>query len=823
MALPKAVDTQRDFSAGEIDPTAKRRDDDDFVKKGMRQLSNARILNTGGVTQRPGRNLIRSLATSGRVDDVTIAPGVIYRLVFTTNTLTIYDSTGTSVFTEGGRAWTAATVKSIVFTVFLKQVIITFPGVVPEVLTWDGATTWTSASYAETVTAGGQKRTPFYRISPQNITMQPSAVSGNITVAFSSNILVAGMIGTRFRYCDRQIKITGVTNGKLGAAIVQEPLPPGQGMNVGSSPINIINLGDVLEGLTSGAKGIVTSVFSGADTQTLTFGSAPFATFPIGDAVTGGTSGATGNVASVDPERFIILLTGCVGTFTAGGEVITGPHGSLASTSATGGVNGLNVQLLPVNGRVIRFIAPEQVSAPLGQMGATAVSDLPPQAVAVWDDEVMNAYRGWPQSVVSDQGRLIFCNFPSVPGAVAWSAIDLPNDLYVGANPADAFFELAPGKSQVLHVVPGAEGSEFVFTDIAVFYISITPTNPLRPGSVAFQRVSSDGAAAVQPRSVGDVILYVDQGLTQVQIVVATGAYNRPYESRTLTDLHSHLFNGIVAIALPTSVTQFPERYAYVLNGDGTLAVGKYVLDDNGKLAGKVGWLPWSGAGAVAWVSALNDVVLFTTGYPAAAPTAFMIEQLDATLYLDASLPVNAIPATLTPPGGKGPLWWLPLATVDLMDGRLPLGPHATDANGFLIPITPGEDLTSVTLRAGFTWTAIWEPFVLTSQGSQGADERMKKRRISRLQAYMMNSTGFRFVKIYSGALGPNLPAQGDIVSDRRIPAYNQDDDATLPPPLREQSYAFKPLGRAHDPRAGIIKDTPGPLTLVEMAAKASI
>ena len=70
---------------------------------------------------------------------------------------------------------------------------------------------------------------------------------------------------------------------------------------------------------------------------------------------------------------------------------------------------------------------------------------------------------------------------------------------------------------------------------------------------------------------------------------------------------------------------------------------------------------------------------------------------------------------------------------------------------------------------------------------------------------------------------GPNLPALGSIVRDRRVPAYNLGDDANLPPPLREQAYGYKPIGRSHDPRAGIIKDTPGPLTIPEMAAKAGI
>jgi hypothetical protein len=295
-------------------------------------------------------------------------------------------------------------------------------------------------------------------------------------------------------------------------------------------------------------------------------------------------------------------------------------------------------------------------------------------------------------------------------------------------------FEIAPGKNRVLYTVPGPEGAEMVFCDAAIFYIAISATNPLKPGSVAFQKISSDGAGQVQPRTVGNVIVFADGGLNMLQAIIATGAYYRPFEIQNLTDLHAHLFNNIQAIALPTSVTQFPERYAYVLNGDGTIALGKYTLDKDSQIAGKIGWLPWNGAGVIKWISALNDAVIFVTAYTQGGTTAYMVEQLDATRYLDASLPVNAIPTPLTPPGGKGPLWWLPLATVDLMDGRLPLGPHATDANGFILPIDPGEDLTSATLRAGFTWTATWEPFMPAAPPGQDSGQRMKKRR-AHLQA----------------------------------------------------------------------------------------
>jgi hypothetical protein len=60
-------------------------------------------------------------------------------------------------------------------------------------------------------------------------------------------------------------------------------------------------------------------------------------------------------------------------------------------------------------------------------------------------------------------------------------------------------------------------------------------------------------------------------------------------------------------------------------------------------------------------------------------------------------------------------------------------------------------------------------------------------------------------------------------MNTRRITAYNQGDDATKPPPLRETAERWRPLGRSFDPRMAIIKDTPGPLLIEEIGMEATI
>lgn len=770
--------SQNDFSAGEVDVSLKRNDVNPARKYGARQMSNFRILDSKSVQNRPGRTV--RYFDGGRVEQVLMSPGNIFDLVFGVGYLSVYNAAGTRVFTTNYKAdgltpipWGSADLGGITWAVYGLSIYIAYaagaPNNVPQVLTWDGVSqtsAWTLSTYAEAVTAGGQKRTLFYRISPPNITLLPSGQSGSINITFSGPVLKSAAIGSRLSYCGRQLTITGVTDSQHGTATVNEPLLFG--------------------------------------TLTLTFGTAdPTGIFTIGDEVIGNTSGAKGIVVQVNgnPTNTIVVQSIPPNTAFVNAEICAGPGGTLKIT--------------------------------------TAPSSSAPAAVSVWNDEAMNAYRGYPTSVTVDQGRLVFSNFPGVPSGIAWSTIGVLTDFYVEptiatASTASAIFEIAPGKSQVLYVLAGMESSEFVFCDNAIYFIAITPQNPLVPGSVGFVELAANGCYPnVQPRRTEQTIIYLKAGGLTVGAVQAPGAYNRPFIVDSVSDLYSHLFQGKtpLSIAIPSATTQFSENYIYVAFSDGTVAVGKYgmrngLLQTNSEGSPSIGWVPWSGVGTVSWVAALNAAVIFATGYPAGFGTSISaVEVLDDSRYLDSSVLVNNLPAALTPPGGKGPLWWLAGGSVTLMDqGTRMMGTYQIDGNGFIIPQgNAGENLLAATLVAGQPWTSILEPFAQDAPSGQDIHQRMLPRRISYYAAYVIHSSGFYFAKLFSSKLTPTSPALGAVVNIRRVPAWNMGDDPTQPPPSRETVEEWRPSGYSYDPRVAIIKDTPGPLLIQEVAVEISI
>ena len=77
--------------------------------------------------------------------------------------------------------------------------------------------------------------------------------------------------------------------------------------------------------------------------------------------------------------------------------------------------------------------------------------------------------------------------------------------------------------------------------------------------------------------------------------------------------------------------------------------------------------------------------------------------------------------------------------------------------------------------------------------------------------------------RLFSGPVTRTSPALGTIMNVRRVTTWNQDDDPTQAPPLREEVQRWRPIGRSFDPRVAVIKDTPGPLEVPEFGIESSI
>jgi hypothetical protein len=152
------------------------------------------------------------------------------------------------------------------------------------------------------------------------------------------------------------------------------------------------------------------------------------------------------------------------------------------------------------------------------------------------------------------------------------------------------------------------------------------------------------------------------------------------------------------------------------------------------------------------------------------------------------------------------------------------MGVYQVDANGFIVPQNNGgENLLSPSLVAGQIWSGIAEPFAPDAPSGADQHQRMELRQFSYFGAYVIHSTGFVFDALFSGKQTRLGKVPGAIVNTKRVPAYNMDDDTTLPPYQRETVEKWTPPGSSYDPRCAVAWDTPGPVQILEFAMEISI
>lgn len=507
-------------------------------------------------------------------------------------------------------------------------------------------------------------------------------------------------------------------------------------------------------GPTAGTGIVKENLFKGAE---ITFATNPEDQFAIGAVIEGANSGAKG-------------------------EIVAFPGGNVMRIARLSSIN---------------FAETEDIIGPTGTLHSSSTeNDISPPASSSWDEEIMNDFRGWPRSVSVDQNRLIFTDFPGLPRGTGWSAIDIPDDFYPGANPEHALFELFPGAARVYHVIPGED--QFVFTSLGVSYIPISEANPLAPGSVTFRKITVDPVSTIRPASTTEGVLFLSQERDKVAAIRATGQTAKPYVVSDISEFHRHLLTDPMALVSASGVSGFSDRCALLLNRDGTVVTGK--LD-----AGKewVGWIPWisGGAGAVTWLSSSSQSVFLTTRYLSDANQ--IVERLDAAAMLDCQVTYNDPPEALEGTVGQGPLWFLAGATVYVMDGKRPMDTRVVDANGFLVGIE-GEDLSSAALIAGFGWVETFEPFIPHAQEGRSSKQTLRKRKFGKIAVTAHHATGMT-------------------CANRTVPAWRLGDDRSLAPPLREETLFFKKGGRALDPRIDVVKDVPGQNRLIEFSAEVTV
>lgn len=704
MSIPAYLNPQRDFSAGELDAVAVRRDDTDIMKAGARRMRDFEIMLAGGFRRRPGSRVQHYADSVFRIEPLA---GAIFDCEFKTGEFRARNSFGSVQSVVA--TWTAVQVPLLRWALYDHHLIVTCQTMRPKVLTYDRLTgLWTIRDFAFESGLNGMLRQPFYRFAAKGVTMRPASKTNGAsgTATFSTAVLEAGQIGVEFKWVGRRTRMTAYLTDSTGTFLNLEELPP----SFRNTMQNVLGyrVGDVVEGATNNSIGQVVAINTGTP--------------------------------SLD-----VVITEKYDGFVTTEKVV--------SEEASAAVNGAPV-----------------LSSPF--------------ATTIWDEAFMSDFRGWPGAVSVDRQRLIFCDFAQLPGAFIESAVGTFEDFEVEADADSAIFEIVPQRERVRHVLGGAD--QFVFTEKTIYYIPISATNPLAPGSIEFRAIGTGGCSQVEPVPSSSSLVYMSADSKRVMALRQTGQQAQPYVLDHVSRYHSQLFVDPIDIAISYGQSVDSNDTLHIVNSDGTMVIGRY---DPG--SDFVGFVPWSTQGLITGATSLGQNVLYSVTRSIGVGTLNTIEMLDYDLTMDGVMTtaVKQGDATLIPFAG---------ATMHRMIDGVYKGTVLIKADGTVDGSTGAGDT-----QFGYAFTPEFQPFVPNFDKGESAKQRLRRRKIKRYAITVRNAGPFR-------------------VSNKDFAGYKIGDNMGLAPPMRDNTYTGRLNGRNFDPTLDLTQPVPYPLQVLEVGMEVT-
>ncbi|WP_353861281.1 hypothetical protein [Azospirillum formosense] len=461
----------------------------------------------------------------------------------------------------------------------------------------------------------------------------------------------------------------------------------------------------------------------------------------------------------------------------------TGAKGEVISVDVPSG----QVAVLITQGRV-QFKADEVVSSPLAATKILSQGVIPPLPARDWDEPYLSPVYGYPAAGALHRQRLWMGGHTRLPSSVLASRVGSHYDFDIGTGEdADAIFEDL-GDSAVSWVRHFHSAEHLlIFTDQGVYYVPETAANPLRPSSIQFNKVSSNGCGSVAPQGFDEGALYIHRSGGAVLDVRATGDVTKSWTAADVALLAAHLIRQPVDIAATHGADGLPERYAFFVNADGTLAVMHSIQSQQ-----VLGWGLWETEGAYRSVATLGGAVFavverrFNSG-----SRAWCLERFDQALTTDGAviLPAGS-PAYAPAFAGMEP---------HARSGTHYLGQVDAGAFGLIADLgTPAEPVEVGRLFRPTVETLPPEP-KLPSGGTAG-----HVKRVSRARVYVQDSVRVK-------------------VGDRAMDAYRVGEAVSDPPPLRTEWFEVGLLGRGREPSVIITQDEPLPMTILGMSMEVII
>jgi hypothetical protein len=708
MARRKPLQTS--FSSGELAPDIIMRQDTEQYQNGAKSLLNRRCLIGGGTTRRPGSGREAELIQTGRAEPFIVNGVTKYILVFSAGRMDAFSQNANKTLAPAGSVvgapWTGNIWAEMDYEQSANTAFLTHKSMPIQKLVRTGASSWSRADFVFFTVAAAQIEQPYYKIADPDVTLQPSALTGSITLTASAAHFIAAHVGKRIRIFRQECLITAFTDSTHVTATVIQKLRPTFRYQVLSST-----------------------------------------SFAVGDEIIGSVSGIHAIVVNIpDGTHLDVVNKDSLDGFD-GSDKLVGPNGQTTVTVPGTGITN------------------------------AAVKD--------WDEQLFSSIWGYPSCVALHRNRLLFAGHPVIANALIGSKLDNLYSFDVGdQSDGDGIFETIGDAGASAIVQLHSAEQLIVLTDHGPYYVPEGQSAPFRPSSIAFFPFGSPWpiTASAEPAGFDDGVLFVSGSL----IIKArpTGNQNQLWTAGDdISLVASHLVKAPFRLAVTSNFIGRPERYAVMVNSDGTLAVMQLV--ESQKIRNLT---PWATDGFYLSMAAIGGDLYFTTQRTINGQTRFFVEHFDQNLTLDCTRAY----ATLVDLNAGVPIDYGTTTvhvTVGVGDDAVYLGTWPLQQ----------EEPPSGPYTAGLFYDSVIEtlPPVIEDRDGSHTGEAM---RITKVHVFVRGSHRF--------ALDGNA-----------IAAYQVTDDVGASPPVRNGAVEFEPTaGWVVDPT--IIINQPDPLPLEVLAIK---
>jgi hypothetical protein len=165
---------------------------------------------------------VDTAAGKGRLIDFEFNTEQTYLLVFTDQQIDIYED-GVKIETMVA-PWTETQLSQINWTQSADTLLVCHPDVEPQQLTRSGTGTWSLSAWQFFEDDDGVNHQPFFKFADSDVTITPTAITGNITLTASANVFEAGHAGTFLTIGGKQVEITSYASPTVVDATVIENL-----------------------------------------------------------------------------------------------------------------------------------------------------------------------------------------------------------------------------------------------------------------------------------------------------------------------------------------------------------------------------------------------------------------------------------------------------------------------------------------------------------------------------------------------------------------------------------------------------------------------